>query len=30
MARHVLEPMSRDEVMTAIRECREKLGHTPS
>jgi hypothetical protein len=30
MARHVLKPMSREEVMMAIRECREQLGHTPS
>ena len=30
MARHVLKPMPREEVMMAIRECREQLGHTPS
>jgi hypothetical protein len=30
MARNVLKPMTREEVMMAIRECREQLGHTPS
>jgi hypothetical protein len=30
MAKHLLKPIAKEEIMSAIRECREQLGHTPS